>query len=178
MSTHKPSQNMYIIWIYCNLCWISFLLIHENPSHCPEQDHSPARGQPTLEFLTHLISVIYEPYIAHRMPVWAEKRCTGKGIPPAASWPHPTSRHIQSTDVIQPGPVQMSPVKILVPSIAATPKQLPSPKPLWLGWDMIDLCTRKSPKIQDDTSQYKCSASVPVPTGSHWIRKRAWNFQD
>ena len=101
-----------------------------------------------------------------------------KGIPPAASWPHPTSRHIQSTDVIQPGPVQMSPVKILVPSIAATPKQLPSPKPLWLGWDMIDLCTRKSPKIQDDTSQYKCSASVPVPTGSHWIRKRAWNFQD
>lgn len=34
---------------------------------------------------------------------------------------------------------------------------------------MIDLCTRKSSKIQDDTSQYKCSASVPVPTGSHWI---------
>ena len=34
---------------------------------------------------------------------------------------------------------------------------------------MIDLCTRKSSRIQDDTSQCKCSASVPVPTGSHWI---------
>lgn len=159
--------------IYCNLCRVCFLF--ENPSHSPEQDHSPARRQPTLAFLKHWCQWymrLYERYdsLDASMSWEAVYR---KGIPPAASWPHPIFvriirlRQTQNTDVIRPGPVQMSPVKNPVPSIAARPKQLPSPKPLWLSWGMIDLCTRKSSKKQDDTSQYKCSASEP--TGSHWI---------